>query len=67
MAEAMVARLEQRLASEPHNSDGWIMLMRSRINLDQQTQARAALARALQADPGDAPAIHAGARELGLE
>lgn len=67
MAEAMVDKLDQRLTAEPHNADGWIMLMRSRINLDQRDQAQAALRRALKADPGDAAAIRAGAEQLGMQ
>lgn len=67
MAEAMVDRLETRLASDPHNPQGWIMLMRSRVHLDQRDRALAALKRALDSDPADAAALHAGARENGLE
>jgi cytochrome c-type biogenesis protein CcmH len=66
MAEAMVDKLEQRLATDPHNADGWIMLIRSRINLDQRDRAVAALHRALQNDPVDAAQIRAGAAQLGL-
>jgi cytochrome c-type biogenesis protein CcmH len=66
MAEAMVGKLEARLATDPHNAEGWIMLMRSRINLDQRDRAQAALARALQVDAADAAQIRAGAGQLGL-
>lgn len=66
MAEAMVNKLEARLTADPHNADGWIMLIRSRINLDQRERAQAALARALQADAVDAAQIRAGAGQLGL-
>jgi len=66
MAEAMVDKLEARLAADPHNADGWVMLIRSRINLDQRDQAKAALQRALQTDPADAAQIRAGAEESGL-
>ena len=66
MAEAMVGKLEARLATDPHNADGWIMLMRSRINLDQRDRAQAALARALQVDATDAARIREGAGQLGL-
>jgi cytochrome c-type biogenesis protein CcmH len=66
MAEAMVDKLEARLAADPHSADGWIMLIRSRINLDQRDRAVAALQRALQTDPGDAARIRAGADQMGL-
>lgn len=66
MAEAMVDKLEARLAADPHNADGWVMLIRSRINLDQRDRAQAALSRALQTDPADAAQIRAGAEESGL-
>ena len=66
MAEAMVDKLEARLAADPHNADGWVMLIRSRINLDQRDRAKAALQRALQTDPADAAQIRAGAQESGL-
>jgi len=67
MAEAMVDRLEARLASDPHNADGWIMLIRSRLTLNQPARARAALAQAQSADPADAAAIRDQARAMGVE
>ena len=67
MAEAMVDRLEARLASDPHNADGWIMLIRSRLTLNQPARARAALTQAQSADPADAAAIRDQARAMGVE
>ena len=66
MAEAMVARLEARLREQPVNPDGWAMLIRSRMNLEQPDQARAALARAIRTNPGQAAALRAQAAQLGL-
>ena len=66
MAEAMVGKLEARLAADPHNADGWIMLIRSRINLDQRDRAQAALDQALKVDAVDADRIRSGAQEAGL-
>ncbi len=67
MAVDMVEKLEGRLATEPHNTDGWIMLIRSRVNLGQPDRARAALARALAADPANAAQIRAAAGQLGVK
>ncbi|MDP9056875.1 MAG: tetratricopeptide repeat protein [Pseudomonadota bacterium] len=67
MAQAMVARLEQRLAADPHNADGWAMLIRSRMTLDGPEQASAALARAVAADPADAAQLRQQAQALGVK
>ena len=66
MAEGMVARLEDKLKRDPNNVDGWIMLIRSRINLGQTDQARAALATAVTANPGQSAQLRAQAGALGL-
>ena len=66
MAEEMVARLEQRLASKPDNIDGWIMLMRSRMTLGQPDKATAALKSALAANPAQAGLLRQQADILGV-
>lgn len=66
MAEGMVARLEQRLESDPSNIDGWVMLMRSRMTLGQPDRARAALQRAKAANPSQAGRLDAEAEALGV-
>ncbi|MEX0341383.1 MAG: tetratricopeptide repeat protein [Erythrobacter sp.] len=66
MAEGMVARLETKLASDPANIDGWIMLMRSRITLGQPDRARRALADAIAANPAAAPRLREAAETLGI-
>ena len=66
MAEAMVARLEARLKSDPKNLEGWAMLIRSRAHLGQADQAAAALRDAIAANPGDAEQLRAAAQQLGV-
>lgn len=67
MAEGMVSRLEQRLKSAPDNVDGWVMLMRSRMVLEQPGQAKQALADALKANPARADYLRQQAAVLGIE
>ncbi len=67
MATTMVARLEQRLAADPHNGEGWAMLIRSRMTLDGPEAASAALARAVIADPADAAQLREQAQALGVK
>lgn len=66
MAEGMVARLETRLARDPADVDGWIMLMRSRKTLGDEAAARAALRDALAANPGSRARIEQAAAALGV-
>jgi cytochrome c-type biogenesis protein CcmH len=66
MAEGMVARLEARLASDPKDIDGWIMLMRSRKTLGDDARARQALQSALAANPGARARIEQAAAALGV-
>lgn len=66
MAEGMVASLEGKLKANPGNLDGWVMLMRSRIALDQPDRARKALADAIAANPGSAERLRQEAELLGL-
>jgi len=67
MAQAMVARLEQRLVADPHNADGWVMLIRSRMTLDGPKKASATLAQALAADPADAAQLREQAQAMGVK
>lgn len=66
MAEGMVAQLEARLQTEPGNLDGWVMLMRSRMTLGEPAKARAALAAAVKANPGEAAELRRQAAGLGI-
>lgn len=66
MAEGMVARLEARLRSDPVNVDGWLMLIRSRVNLGQPDLARAALNSAVAANPEAAVRLREQAAMLGV-
>jgi cytochrome c-type biogenesis protein CcmH len=66
MAEGMVARLEGRLAADPKNVEGWIMLMRSRMTLGQADRAGQALKSAVAANPGAADRLRQEAEALGV-
>jgi cytochrome c-type biogenesis protein CcmH len=66
MAETMVARLEDKLRAEPTRVDGWLMLVRSRMTLGQPDKARAALAEAIKANPGQAAQLRDQAAMFGV-
>ncbi|CAN5176068.1 hypothetical protein BH09PSE3_BH09PSE3_28450 [soil metagenome] len=66
MVDGMVQSLAGKLAANPKNVDGWIMLMRSHITLGQTAKAGVALKSAIAANPGDVPRLNAAARELGI-
>ena len=66
MAEGMVARLEGKLADDPKNVEGWIMLMRSRKALGQDAAASKALASAVAANPTRKAELEAAAGQLGV-
>jgi len=66
MAEGMVARLADRLAREPGDVEGWIMLMRSYQTLGREADARAALGKALAANPGARSQLTSAAATLGI-
>ncbi|MEQ8410113.1 MAG: cytochrome C biogenesis protein CycH [Erythrobacter sp.] len=66
MIEGMVAQLEARLESEPGDLDGWVMLMRSRINLGERDRARTALERAIAANPQEEAELRRQAAMLGI-
>jgi cytochrome c-type biogenesis protein CcmH len=67
MAEGMVEQLEARLAKEPKNLDGWVMLMRSRMTLGESAKAKAALDAAVKANPGNAAQLREAAAQLGVK
>ena len=66
MAEGMVARLEARLAADPANVDGWVMLMRSRKTLGQDAAAAEALGKAVAANPARRAELERAAGQLGI-
>lgn len=69
MITGMVDRLEQRLAANPKDADGWVRLMRARMVLNQPDRAREALRKSLQVFAGDAAAqqmLRAAATELAV-
>ncbi|WP_336426486.1 tetratricopeptide repeat protein [Erythrobacter oryzae] len=67
MAEGMVEQLEARLAMEPKNVDGWVMLMRSRMTLGEPAKAKAALDAAVKANPASAAQLREAAAQLGVQ
>lgn len=67
MAEGMVERLEGRLKADPRNVDGWVMLMRSRVTLQQPDKAARALTDAVAANPGKADYLRQQAAVLGIQ
>lgn len=66
MAEEMVARLAARLEREPRDVEGWVMLMRSYRTLGRDADARAALDKALAANPAARAELSSAAATLGL-
>jgi cytochrome c-type biogenesis protein CcmH len=66
MVAQMVDGLAAKLETNPKDVDGWVMLMRSRVALKQDAQARQALATAKAANPGDAAKLDQAARAMGL-
>jgi cytochrome c-type biogenesis protein CcmH len=66
MVAGMVEQLEARLAREPTNLDGWVMLMRSRMQLGQTDKAAAALDAARKANPGATARLDSEAATLGV-
>ena len=66
MVETMVNGLEAKLAKNPGNVDGWIMLMRSRITLGETVKASAALKQAIAANPAAREKLVREAQVLGV-
>ena len=70
MIAGMVDGLETKLKTNPKNESGWIMLMRSRVQLGEQSKSSTALQNARAALAGDAAAlgrINEAAAELGIK
>jgi cytochrome c-type biogenesis protein CcmH len=66
MAEQMVAGLAARLERDPRDVEGWVMLMRSYRTLGRDADARAALGKALAANPGARTELSSAAATLGI-
>lgn len=69
MIRGMVEGLAERLKASPHDAEGWMRLMRSRVVLNEPDLARHALRTALAEFAGDADAtvkLSEAARGLGL-
>jgi cytochrome c-type biogenesis protein CcmH len=69
MARGMVDGLEARLARNPGNVDGWILLIRSRVQQGRRDDAAKALGKGLaafQGQPGDAQKLRDAAARLGI-
>lgn len=69
MIHGMVDKLAARLETSPHDENGWLRLMSSRMTLGEKDAAKAALTKALAVFSSDADAknrLSAAARELGI-
>jgi cytochrome c-type biogenesis protein CcmH len=69
MGRGMVERLAARLAANPRDADRWIMMMRSRMMLNEPQRAAEALRTGTAAFEGDAATqarLRSAARELGV-
>ncbi|MEO0032007.1 MAG: hypothetical protein RIS94_1765 [Pseudomonadota bacterium] len=69
MIRSMVDGLDAKLRQNPANSDGWIMLMRSRMQLGEPKKAALALSDALAAfrnDQGTARKLREAAASIGV-
>ncbi len=66
MVVSMVEGLEAKLAKNPDNVNGWIMLMRSRMTLGETAKAKAALASSIAKNPGSQDRLIKEARILGV-
>lgn len=69
MIMGMVDGLEAKLKANPKNESGWIMLMRSRVQLGEESKSAAALKNAREAYADDSAALkrlNEAAAELGI-
>jgi cytochrome c-type biogenesis protein CcmH len=66
MIASMVDGLSKRLEENPKDVEGWTMLMRSYAALDRKGDAKAALDRAIKANPNAATTLNQTAAQLGL-
>ena len=70
MIQGMVAGLEAKLQANPNNAQGWIMLMRSRVQLGEQKKAAEALQGGLAAfrnDGATSRQLREAAATLGIQ
>jgi cytochrome c-type biogenesis protein CcmH len=67
MIASMVGGLAQRLEGNPKGVEGWTMLMRSYAALDRKDDAKAALSKALKANPDAAASLNESAAQLGIQ
>lgn len=66
MVRGMVDGLGAKLAANPRNPDGWIMLMRSHMTLGDPAKASEAYRSALAANPGARAELTGAAKQLGV-
>ena len=66
MVTSMVEGLEAKLAKNPKNVDGWIMLMRSRMTLGETAKAKAALTKSVSSNPESRTKLLKEAQILGV-
>jgi cytochrome c-type biogenesis protein CcmH len=62
----MVEGLETKLANNPKNVDGWIMLMRSRMTLGETAKAKAVLTKSVASNPESRSKLLKEAQILGV-
>jgi cytochrome c-type biogenesis protein CcmH len=67
MIASMVDGLAKRLEGNPKDVEGWTMLMRSYAALDRKGEAKAALSRAIRANPDAATALNESAGQLDIK
>lgn len=66
MVASMVEGLEAKLAKNPDNVNGWIMLMRSRMTLGEAAKAKAAFEKSVAENPESQSKLAREARILGV-
>lgn len=66
MVASMVSGLETKLASNPTNVNGWIMLMRSRMTLGEMEKAKEAFKKSVAENPAARSVLIREARILGV-
>lgn len=66
MVASMVSGLETKLAQNPDNVNGWIMLMRSRMTLGETAKASEAFKKSIAENPGARSTLIREARILGV-
>lgn len=66
MVAGMLESLEGKLKANPANAEGWVMLMRSRMTLNEGSKAAAALKSAIAANPGKEVWLREQAARIGV-